>query len=166
MAADPVSLDAEPQEHYHVYHAEAEVLSGELKHPIHQRIEKYARIEMITRRDDHFTQTVGETTLEGLISFRSGQTRVSGSRLQDKKDMWGKSHSGWVTLSTSVIEGLNVFDVITADRVVAQVSTEHLASRTCGWPDTRLKSNSILDSATTSQSGTSRLCKIATSSIA
>jgi hypothetical protein len=31
-----------------------------------------------------------------------------------------------VTLSTTVIEGLNVFEVLTADRVVAQVSTEHL----------------------------------------
>jgi hypothetical protein len=35
-----------------------------------------------------------------------------------------KNH-GWVTLATSVLEGFNVLDVITVDRVVAQVSTEH-----------------------------------------
>jgi len=34
-------------------------------------------------------------------------------------------HQGWVTLTTSILEGYNVFEVITADRVVAQVSTEH-----------------------------------------
>ena len=46
-------------------------------------------------------------------------------RLKSKQDLWGNDHSGWVTLSTSVLEGLNVFEVITADRLVAQVSTEH-----------------------------------------
>lgn len=120
-----MEFDSNSERRYHVYHAEAEVLSGKLKHPIDQPIENYARIELHNRRADHITQMVKETTLEGLISFKSGQTRVSGSQLQNKKDVWGKSHSAWVTLSTSVIEGLNVFDVITADRLVAQVSTEH-----------------------------------------
>ena len=41
-------------------------------------------------------------------------------------------HHGWVTLSTSIMEGLNVFEVITADRVVSQVSTEHLPARSPG----------------------------------
>jgi hypothetical protein len=129
MAANPkppVALDPSSEKHYHVYHAEAEVLSGHLKHPIDQPIEKYARVELYSRRADHITQTVQATTLEGLITFKSGQTRISGSQLQNKRDLWGKIHSGWVTLSTSVIEGLNVFDVITADRVVAQSSTEHV----------------------------------------
>ena len=71
-----------------------------------------------------FRQSVEETSLEGLISFKAGHTRASGTKIE-KKDLWGNDHSGWVTLSTSVIEGLNVFEVITADRVVAQVSTEH-----------------------------------------
>ena len=35
-----------------------------------------------------------------------------------------KNH-GFATLTTSVIEGLNVLDVVTADRIVAQVNTEH-----------------------------------------
>jgi len=32
---------------------------------------------------------------------------------------------GWVTLATSVVTGLNVHDMVTADLVFAQVSTEH-----------------------------------------
>jgi hypothetical protein len=127
MAANPKSPVApRPSlERYHVYHAEAHVLSGNLKHPVDQPIEHHARVVLEkTRRDGHITQSVEETTLEGLISFKAGHTRASGSKIE-KKDLWGNDHSGWVTLSTSVIEGLNVFEVITADRVVAQVSTEH-----------------------------------------
>ncbi len=127
MAANPKSpVVPSPglEQYYHVYHAEAHVLSGNLKHPVDQPIEHHAHAVLKNRRSDHITQTVEETSLEGLISFKSGHTRVSGSKIQ-KKDMWGKDHSGWVTLSTSVIEGLNVFEVITADRVVAQLSSEH-----------------------------------------
>lgn len=126
MAANPKPPIPYPvQERYHVYHAEAHVLSGRLHHPVDQPIEHHARVVLEkTRRDDHITQSVEATTLEGLISFKSGHTRASGSKIQ-KTDLWGNDHSGWVTLSTSVIEGLNVFEVITADRIVAQVSTEH-----------------------------------------
>jgi hypothetical protein len=113
-------------EQYHVYHAEAQVLSGNLEHPIEQPIEHYGRAVLEnTRREGLITQSVGETTVEGLITFKSGHTRVSGTQLKNKKDIWGNDHSGWVTQSTAVIEGFNVVDVITADRVVAQVSTEH-----------------------------------------
>jgi hypothetical protein len=128
MAANPKPL-VEPspvRERYHVYHAEAHVLSGHLEHPIKQPIEHYGNVALQnTRREGLLTQSVGETSVEGLVSFKSGRTCVSGSQLKNKKDLWGNDHSGWVTLSTSVIEGLNVFEVITADRMVAQVSTEH-----------------------------------------
>ncbi len=121
-SADPVPV----LERYHVYHAEAHVLSGHLEHPIKQPIENYGRVVLEnTRRESLFTESVGETTVEGLIFFKAGRTRVSGSQLKNKKDIWGNDHSGWVTQSTSVLEGFNVADVLTADRVVAQVSTEH-----------------------------------------
>jgi|SRR5580704_15470469 hypothetical protein len=128
MAANPkppVETNPVP-ESFHIYHAEAHVLSGHLEHPIKQPIGEHGRVVLEkTRREGHITEAVGETTLEGLVSFKAGHSRVSGSQLKDKKDLWGNDHSGWVTLSTSVIEGLNVFEVITADRMVAQVSTEH-----------------------------------------
>jgi len=127
MAANPkppVEPGYDP-DRYHEYHAEAHALSGNLKHPIEQPIQHQARVILEKTRDDgHITQSVKETTLEGLISFKAGHSRASGNKIV-KKDLWGNDHSGWVTLSTSVLEGLNVFEVITADRVVAQVSTEH-----------------------------------------
>jgi hypothetical protein len=109
---------------WHRYHAEAHVLSGFLKHPIDQPIRKHAEVVLKTRRSEHVTETIRETNLEGLISFRSGHSRVSGSKVV-KKETWDIDHSAWVTLSTSVLEGLNIFEVITADRIVSQVSTEH-----------------------------------------
>ena len=126
MAANPKSPVATSPglEQYHVYHAEAHVLSGNLKHPLDQPIEQYAHVVLRNRRSDHVTEMVEATSIEGLVSFQAGYTRASGSKIQ-KRDLWGNDHSGWVTLSTSVTEGLNVFDVITADRVVSQVSTEH-----------------------------------------
>jgi hypothetical protein len=100
----------------HQYHAEAYALSGYLHHPIYQRINEKAQVTLKDYRDDHIQE---EETRFGLecISFESGRSRVSGNRNLKNK--------GWVTLSTSIVEGLNVLEVITADRVVSQVSTDH-----------------------------------------
>jgi len=52
MAANPKSPVApRPSlERYHVYHAEAHVLSGNLKHPVDQPIEHHAHVGGVTRR--------------------------------------------------------------------------------------------------------------------
>jgi hypothetical protein len=113
-------------EESHVYHAEAHLLSGEFEHPIKQPIEHYGNIVIEkTRRESLFSESVGATNVEGLISFQAGHTRVIGSQLKNKKDIFGNDHTGWITQSTSVLEGFNVGDVITADRLVAQISTEY-----------------------------------------
>jgi hypothetical protein len=101
----------------HEFHAEAHVLSGHLQRPIEQKIEQHAPVELKGRRSGHLTRFTEDVSIEGLISFKRGLTRVSGSK--------SLKHHGWVTLSTSIMEGLNVFEVITADRMVSQVSTEH-----------------------------------------
>jgi hypothetical protein len=123
MAAKPLGP---VYENYHVYHAKAEILSGDLEHPIKQEFEKFGQVELEhTRRESLITRSVGPTNIEGLISFKSGHTRVVGTQVKQKTDILGNDHAGWVTLSTATIEGYNVVDTITADRVVAQVSTEH-----------------------------------------
>jgi hypothetical protein len=114
------------EEQYHIYHAEAFILRGQLEHPIKQRIEDYGRVVLEnTRRESLITQSVGETNIEGLISFKHGHTRVAGSHIKQKTDIFGQDHAGWFTLSTAAIEGYNVEDIVTADRVVAQLSTQH-----------------------------------------
>jgi hypothetical protein len=101
----------------HDYHAEAHVLSGHLKRPIEQRIERQGQVLLNDRRGGHLTRLVDDFTVEGLISFTRGESRVSGAR--------SIKTNGWVTLSTSVVENLNVFEIMTAERIVSQVSTEH-----------------------------------------
>jgi hypothetical protein len=101
----------------HEFHAEAHVLSGDLQRPIEQRIEPHVPVSLKDERGGHLTRFTEDVSIEGLITFESGHTRVSGSK--------SLKHHGWVTLSTSILKGLNVFEIVTADRVVAQVSTEH-----------------------------------------
>jgi len=101
----------------HEYHAKAHVLSGELQRPIEQKIEQQAPVTLSDRRGGHLTRTEEDVSIEGLITYAKGYTRVSGSR--------SLKHNGWVTLSTSIMERLNVIEIITADRVVSQVSTDH-----------------------------------------
>jgi hypothetical protein len=101
----------------HDYHAAAHVLSGALQRPIEQQIEQHAPVALKDRRGGHLTRFTEDVSIEGLITFTKGHTRVSGSR--------SVKNNGWVTLSTSILEGLNVFEIITADRVVSQVSTDH-----------------------------------------
>lgn len=101
----------------HQFHAESHVLTGELRSPIEQRIEKHARVALKNERGGHLTRFLEDVSIEGLISFKTGHSRVSGGE--------SLKHKAWVTLSTSVMEGLNVFEILTADRLVAQVSTEH-----------------------------------------
>jgi hypothetical protein len=101
----------------HDYHAEAHVLSGELERPVEQKIEQHAPVALKDRRGGHLTRFAEAVSIEGLVAFSKGHTRVSGSR--------SKKHDGWITIATSVVEGLNVFEIITADRIVSQVSTDH-----------------------------------------
>ncbi|MFY9645793.1 MAG: hypothetical protein WAK29_11485 [Terriglobales bacterium] len=128
MAANPKlpMMSGSVQGQYHAYHAEAYILRGELEHPIKQPIQEYGRVVLEqTRRESLITQSVGETNIEGLISFKRGHTRVAGTQAKHKTDLFGHDHAGFVTLSTGAIEGYNVEDIITADGVVAQISTEH-----------------------------------------
>lgn len=101
----------------HQFHAEADALFGDLRAPIVQKIEPQIPVELYDERGGHLTRMIENVNIEGLIYIRRARTRVSGSK--------AIKHDGWVTLSGSVLEGLNVFEVITADRVVAQVSTDH-----------------------------------------
>ena len=83
MAANPkpIEMAGPAYERYHVYHAEAQVISGNLKHPLKQPIDLRGRavIEK-SRRDDHISQSLKATSLEGLISFAAAYTRASGSK--------------------------------------------------------------------------------------
>jgi hypothetical protein len=101
----------------HYYNARATVLSGHLYLPLVQEIKPQALVELPVE-GGYYSQRAENYRLEGVISFRSAYTQVAGNRDT-------KPGHGWTTLTTTAIEGLNVLDVVTADRVVGQTITEH-----------------------------------------
>jgi hypothetical protein len=102
---------------HHRYHASANAIAGHLKLPLEREIEPQAHTEL-PKEGGHFSQRLENFSLEGVISFRSAYTRVSGNKST-------KPGQGWTTLATTAVEGLNVLEVVTADRVVMQTITEH-----------------------------------------
>ena len=101
----------------HLYHAEATILSGFLRLPLVREIGSQARVAL-PEEGGYISQRAEAFQLESVISFRSGYTQVAGNRST-------KPGQGWTTLTTTTVEGLNVLDVVTADRIVGQTITEH-----------------------------------------
>jgi hypothetical protein len=108
---------SEVNERTHRFDAEATVLSGQLDLPVSQKIEPQA-YSKLPEKGGYFNQRADSFRIETVISFRSAYSHVSGSRSP-------KPGRGWDTLTTTVVEGLNVMEVLTADRVVGQTITEH-----------------------------------------
>ena len=106
VASDPV----------HFYHADAYVLKADLKQPVSSDIQPQALVELPVNGTYTF-QRAEPFKLFGVLSYKSGYSQVAGHPST-------KGH-GFTTLATSVAEDLNVLDVVTADRVVGQISTEH-----------------------------------------
>jgi hypothetical protein len=102
----------------HTFHADASAFGGHIELPFEQIVAAQAPVTLApdggysTARADNFR-------VEGLFSFKSAYTQTSG--------IVSRKRPGWTTLATSVIEGLNVSEILTADRVVAQIITEHPA---------------------------------------
>jgi hypothetical protein len=105
------------KEQTHLYHAEATVLQGHLQLPLERKIEPHAHSKL-PETGGYFTQRSDGYQLESVVSFRSAYSHVAGNRSL-------KPGEGWFTMTTTVIEGLNVMEVLTADRVVGQIITEH-----------------------------------------
>jgi hypothetical protein len=124
----------------HYFHAEAHALAGQLVLPFKEEIKKQAfvklegELERLSEEEraqrNYFSQHAKNFRLESIISYAAAHTQVSGHV--------SKKHSkASVTLATSEVIDLNVLNVITADRVVAQISTTH-------FPDERAPSVTFL----------------------
>lgn len=120
----------------HYFHAEAHALSGKLMLPFEEQIKEQAFVKLegesqklllegaseeLKRRKaqrNYRSLHVKDYRLEGIISYSAAHTQVSGHKSEKHK-------GAFVTLATSVVENLNVLNVVTADRVVGQISTTH-----------------------------------------
>ncbi len=107
---------SEGMKRHHKYHAEASVFSGTLELPFSQKVTPQAYVSL-PEEGGYFSQRTCEFRVENAVSYKAAYTQVSGN-------MDTKPGHGWATLVTSVVEGLNILDVLTADRIVAQIGTE------------------------------------------
>jgi hypothetical protein len=108
---------APPTNRTHTYHAEATILHGDLYHPLVQEIKPQTNVKL-AGRGGYLSEHAEPYRLEGVISFQKAYTQVAGN--PDPK-----TDHGWSTLTTAVVEKLNVLEVVTADRVVAQIAADH-----------------------------------------
>lgn len=104
------------------YHASAHALSGELTRPVQHVIEVQAGISLPS------TGGVGSSRIEcfrfdEVVSFKRCSSHVSGSTKNEGGTITHTTHA------TATIEGLNILDVVTADRIVARLSSSYEPAR-------------------------------------
>lgn len=101
---------------YFHYHACAHAFSGRFTRPFDEHIDVQAA-SSLPLTGGHGSARVDNFKFHEFISFKAGYTHVSaGLQTED-----GSNN----TLVTSVLEGLNMMDVLTADRVVCRLYTKH-----------------------------------------
>jgi hypothetical protein len=101
------------------YHASAHALSGHFTRPVQHLIEVQAATTLPTI-GGHGNTRVDDFRFNHFVSFKAGYTQVSGSEHREGDKVY---HT---TLVTATLEGLNFLDVVTADRLVARISSYHL----------------------------------------
>ena len=110
-------MDASTQRQFY-YHADASPVGGYITHPFEHII--------TTDASSSLAQAGGITTashesyrLDPIVSTKKAYSHITGAK--------SESTGNWTTLTTSVVEHLNVLEVVTADRIVSRLSVEHPA---------------------------------------
>ena len=104
----------------HTYHGEADLLELEIKRPFQAKIRPQDKVVLYGKGEDsHYEfKEAGPYSLKGIVSYEYGYTQVAEAR--------SMKHEGrYFTVATSVIEGFNVLEVFSADRIVSQISSAH-----------------------------------------
>jgi hypothetical protein len=97
------------------FHGEAHGLSARFHRPIHFPIAAQASVSLPTI-GGHAESRVENFIGDHLVRFRSAHCHVSGS--------WMNREVA-TTHATATIEGLNILDFVTAERIVARLTSEH-----------------------------------------
>lgn len=122
MLTESENAVTDPTKLVHRFHAEATAFYGELMSPLTQKIPPHAALKLHPE-GGYLSQDSVPFRLERIVTFKSSSTQVSGRR--DEKYS-SKKGDAYATLATSVVEGLNILEIVTADRIVSQISTVHL----------------------------------------
>jgi hypothetical protein len=101
----------------HTFHAHANILRSDAGSPLAHDLGSQGLIRL-PDEGGFRSQFLDSYHSGDGVSFKSAYMHVAGTRSS-------KVGYGWVTLATAVVTGLNVHDMVIADLVFAQVSTEH-----------------------------------------
>src|ERR1044071_3502343 len=99
-----------------LYNASAACASGRLTLPVQETMPTQAPVSL-QRIGGVGSASVEEYTYRNIVYMEYAESSVVGS--YSEKD---KAHG---TASMAIIEGLNVMDVVTCDRIVARITTKH-----------------------------------------
>jgi hypothetical protein len=111
-------MPSEPLSTFH-YHACAHAFSARFTRPFEHQIDAQAA-SALPIIGGHGQARVENFQFREFLSFRKAYTHVSGAN--EKGPDGRESHN---TLVISAIEGLNILDVLTADRIVARVYSKY-----------------------------------------
>jgi hypothetical protein len=98
------------------FHADASSLGGFIEKPFNKHLPPQASASLPSV-GGHITTRTEAFEFEGVISCRAAHTRVSGTH----HDEDGSAS----ILVTSVLEGLNILEIVKAERIVAQVTAQY-----------------------------------------
>jgi hypothetical protein len=100
----------------HMYQASAYSVSAEFERPKKHSLAPQASV-VLAGHGGHGSSRASAYNVDGLISFKNAYSEVGGS--------FDDCHGMHTTHAWSVVEGLNVADMLTADRVVARMAVYH-----------------------------------------
>ena len=100
----------------HMYQASAYSVSAEFERPKKHSLAPQASV-VLAGHGGHGSNRASAYNVDGLISFKNAYSEVGGS--------FDDCHGLHTTHAWSVVEGLNVADMLTADRVVARMAVYH-----------------------------------------
>lgn len=106
-------MDASEERVFH-YHASSNALGGVLTHPYKTVVTTGANSALANAGGYNSSPTV-PYHLDHILHCDRAYTHVTG----------GEEDGYWATLTTSVVEHVNLLEVVTADKIVAQISSKH-----------------------------------------
>jgi len=116
-------MPPKPPSTYH-YHACAHAFSAHFTRPFEHQIDVQAA-SALPITGGHGQARVENFQFREFLSFKRGYTHVSGAYQEDD--------NSYNTLVTSVLEGVNLLDIVTADRVVARLYSKHRVGEAEGF---------------------------------
>ncbi|MGH9377309.1 MAG: choice-of-anchor P family protein [Terriglobia bacterium] len=99
-----------------LFHAQATGVSGQITLPFNDLIEAQAATAL-PQTGGYSTSRVENFSYKQIVSFRSATTQTTGS--------YSAKDEAYNTLVTATIEKLNILDQVTADLVVAHLTSKH-----------------------------------------